>query len=271
MTAVIIICVVLLLLFFLLASSVKMEFEYDQGVFVKIKYLFITVLMLPKTERQKRKEAKEEKKQKIKEEKRQKREKRKLEKMQKKQAKKKRKTGAHIKTKEHSSKNKPVQSKKKTVQSKGKASPKPSHKENASKKEKIELSQTVQCVKQAKPYVKRIFKKIRIYDVFAEIIVGGEDAAKTAISYGIHCAAVYGFSEFLKNTVHFKEKKITVKADFDNPKTDYYIYAKIKLRLSTLLYCVIWGFSAVTKALNENPESSESAKSNTQDNHKRAA
>ena len=91
--------------------------------------------------------------------------------------------------------------------------------------------------------------------------MGGDDAAKTAIAYGVHCAAVYGLVSFLKNTVSFKEKKIDIKANFDLEKTDYYFYGKVKLRLSTLLYCAVWGFFAVKKAMSED----QSQKGNVKD------
>lgn len=106
--------------------------------------------------------------------------------------------------------------------------------------------------------MKRLFKKIRFDDVFLEITVGGDDAAKAAISYGVHCSAVYGLVEFLKDTVHFNAKQIKIHADFDMEKSDYYAYCKIKLRLSTLLFCAIWGFFAVMKVMKAGEEKAPS-------------
>lgn len=132
--------------------------------------------------------------------------------------------------------------------------------EGEDEKPKADLNLIVSCINAAKPFVKRVFKRIRIYDVFAEIVVGGSDAAKTAISYGIHCAAVYGAVRFLKNTVNFKAKKIDIKADFDLEKTDYYFYCKLKLRLSTLLYCLLWGTAAVQRAMKGDTEKGRAEK-----------
>ncbi|MDE7280501.1 MAG: DUF2953 domain-containing protein [Ruminiclostridium sp.] len=134
-------------------------------------------------------------------------------------------------------------------------------------KEKLkpDLDMIIDCVNAAKPHIKKLFKKIRIYDVFAEIVVGGDDAAKTALSYGTHCAAINGFIAFLKNNVSFKAIKIDIKADFDLEKSDYYVYGKVKLRLCTLLSCLIWGYSAVQGAMNgdrpkEREQSNKAAK-----------
>ncbi|MDE6725645.1 MAG: hypothetical protein K2J79_08565, partial [Ruminiclostridium sp.] len=72
---------------------------------------------------------------------------------------------------------------------------------------------------------------------------------------------VNGFIAFLKNNVSFKAKKIDIKADFDLEKTDYYIYGKVKLRLSTLLSCLIWGYSAVQGAMNDDQPKGQAPKS----------
>lgn len=265
MTAIIIIsavALIILLVVLLLTAFVKIELEYDSEPFVKVKYLFFSRIVMPETKKSIRRKKRKEKKEKKKQEKREKQRRKQL-------------RGQHLKSNKvkpsSEKKTQPVQ-KAGTVQkaqqteegaetkntdfentSDKNKNVKLLDKENAKKnKPKPDLDMILSCVRAAKPYAKKLFKKIRIYDVFAEIVVGGDDAAKTALSYGVHCAAVNGFIAFLKNNVSFKAKKIDIKADFDLEKTDYYIYGKIKLRLSTLLSCLIWGYSAVQGAMNGN-------------------
>ncbi len=103
----------------------------------------------------------------------------------------------------------------------------------------------------AKPHIKRLFKKIRVTGVYADITVGGSDAAKTAISYGVHCAAVDGLAAFLDGMITFKAEEINIRADFELEKSVYYAKATVKLRLSTLLHSGLWGAAAVYGELKE--------------------
>lgn len=276
MTAIIIISAVvfvILLVVFLLASFIRVELEYDNEPFVKVKYLCFSRIIMPETKksirRKKRKEKKEKKKQEKLLKKREKQRKKRLrgQHLNKSSAVKKAssgRTGSQPSPKTDSaqksqqvatgtgSKNADSESssdKREKMKFPDKANTKKSDEEK-DEKPKPDLSMIISCIRAAKPYVRRFFRKIRIYDAFAEIVVGGGDAAKAAISYGIHCAAVNGFVAFLKNTVNLKIKKIDIKADFDLEKTDYYVYCKIKLRLSTFLRCIIWGYFAVQKAMN---------------------
>lgn len=258
MPAIIFICVLIFFIVFLLASFVKIELEYDADFFVKVKYLCFTLFMTPKSKRMLKKEKKKEEK-----------ERKKRERL----LRKKREKGQHLKGKKPeqpknsgdktaipekcSDKEQSVKIQQLSDKNQNSSDSKKNKPQNSDEKDKLKPKPkpkpetVIGCIKAAKPHVKRLFKKIRFYDIFSEIVVGGDDAAKTAIAYGVHCAAVYGLVCFLKNTVSFKEKKIDIKANFDLEKTDYYFYGKVKLRLSTLLYCAVWGFLAVKKAMSE--------------------
>lgn len=270
MPAIIFICVLIFFIVYFLASFVKIELEYDADFFVKVKYLCFTLFMTPKSKRMLKKEKKKEEKE---------RKKRERLLIKREKLRKKREKGQHLKgkkpeqpknsgnktaipekcsDKEQSVKIQKLSDKSQNSSGGKKKEPQKSHEKD---KPKPKPETIIGCIKAAKPYVKRLFKKIRFYDIFSEIVVGGDDAAKTAIAYGVHCAAVYGLVIFLKNTVSFKEKKIDIKANFDLEKTDYYFYGKVKLRLSTLLYCAVWGFFAVKKAMSED----QSQKGNVKD------
>lgn len=284
MTAIIIISAIILFFMFLLASFIKVELEYDAEFFVKVKYLCFTLFMMPKSKRKLKKEKKKEEKERKKQE----------------RLRKKRHKGQHLKTAEKKKPSKVSCNAGRSVfpEEQSKRSEKSKNSKNADfenrslKRENVKVQKTangkkerdektdktkpslemiLDCVKAAKPYVKRLFKKIRFDDVFVEIVVGGDDAAKTAVSYGVHCAAAHGLVCFLKNTVSFKAKKIDIKANFDLEKTDYYAYGKIKLRLSTLLFCAIWGFFAVYKAMKSNDTLNKTNGNNSKDTIKKAA
>ena len=280
--AVIIISVIaflILLVIFLLTAYVKLELEYDSEPFVKVKYLIFSRILMPETKQSIRRKKRKEKKEKKNREKAEKKRRKDL-------------RGQHLNSEKKSGKNPQKQAAKNSdnIKSAQKAAP-PQKAQQVPKgdgaknvgaktaadksknvnisdkaipkkgKPKPDLDMIINCVNAAKPHVKKLFKKIRIYDVFAEIVVGGDDAAKTALSYGTHCAAINGFIAFLKNNVSFTAKKIDIKADFELEKTDYYIYGKVKVRLSTLLSCLIWGYFAVQKATDsDTPKQKQSNK-----------
>lgn len=133
--------------------------------------------------------------------------------------------------------------------------------EQEKSKLKFSLDLIKRIIGRASPHVKRIFKKIRLSNVVVDITAGGDDAAKAAISYGVHCSAVYGLAAFLDNAISFNAESISIRADFDLPETRYCVKGTIKLRLSTLLHSGIWGFFAVLSELRRDsgapPEKNE--------------
>ena len=263
--AVLLLCIVLII-----TTSVTAKIKYDGEAEIKIKYLFFTIVRSPESSSQIRKKKRKKKK----EEKKRLKELKKREKLRRKN-----RRAAHLKTnkKVPPSKVDPdgditFSSEKSSSQNEGenaqkvKAQVKSSEnirgsKAKANKKAKVDFQTAMRIFNSAKPHIKKLFKKIRLTDVLVDIMVGGDDAAKTAISYGVHCSAIYGLIEFLKRNITFKSERITIKADFDLPKTDYYASATLKLRLSTLLGCLLWGFLAVTKEINNaNPQADKQHK-----------
>ncbi len=237
MTALIVIAAVALVLFILLASSLTVDFEYDESFSFKVKYLFFTIIMNPNSPRRiKKKEKKEAKKKK-------------------KALKKSALSKLPADNEEEDSSDDPHSEKtaetsvpkdKKQNKDKDKDKKKDDKKpKDKHKKKKLNLDLILSIIKKASPHVKRIFKKIRFYNIVVDITVGGDDAAKVAISYGAHCSAVYSIVAFLQNTVTFKVKKIDVKGNFNLEKSRYYARGTVKLRLSTLLHSAIWGACAV--------------------------
>lgn len=216
MTALIIIGCVALLIFALLACSVSAEIEYDKEFRYKVKYMFFTIAKAPLSpkELERKKRAKEKKKRK-----------------------------AEKKAAKNSS-----APKKASPEKSGKNSPKAEEKQaerSAEKKAKLSLELIVRVLKKASPHIKRLFKKIRLNDVYLDITVGGEDAAKTAINYGAHCAAIHSVLCLLENLITVQTDAINIRADFDAERSVYSARCKVKMRVSTALRSAIRGFFAV--------------------------
>lgn len=255
MTALIIIASIALLFFILLSSSITAELEYDKIFKFKIKYLFFTIAKDPLSPKEQKKKARKAEKRKRKEE----RKKRKAEK----NALSAQKNKFDEKA-ENSTENKPKAQN--HADSFGDKENKPKNNKTSSpKKEKKKSGVTpdliMRILGKAKPHIKRLFKKIRIGNVYVDIVVGGDDAAKTAISYGAHCAAVDGLVGFLDSMISFKAEKIGIRADFELEKTEYYARGTLKLRMSTLLHSGIWGALAIKNELESITAATEKASS----------
>lgn len=244
MTALIVIGAILLVLFILLASSITAELEFDGTFRYKIKYLFFTFIVNPESPRRKRKREKKEQKKKKKEAAKAAKEAKKAAKQKKTPSPKKAETAAV----------KPQQEEIKTEKAEEiPAEKKSGKKEEKAKKPKMKFSLDLiqRIIGRASPHVKRIFKKIRFYNVVIFVTAGGKDAAKVAMSYGYHCWAVYSITKLLSETITFKAKDVDVRADFDLEKNEYYFYGVVKMRVSTLLHSAIWGFFAVLSEIRK--------------------
>ena len=224
MTALIVIGAIALFIFILLASSIRVDLEYDTVFKFRVKYLFFTFVKNPLSPKELQKKKKKELRKKKKQEK---------------------KKDVHPdKTDTQAKKAKAVQPE---TDKKGQ-SKEASHK-NPKMKFSLDLIQRI--IGRASPHVKRIFKKIRLSNVLIDITAGGDDAAKIAISYGVYCSIVHSLATILDNLISFKADKISVKADFDLPKTDCRLRGTLKFRVSTLLHSGIWGFFAVLSEIRK--------------------
>lgn len=210
-----------IVLFFLIIlwQSVTVIFDYENKLSLKVKFMFFTLFTTDPKPKKKKKPKKE------------------------KQPKKKKNTDkkpteASVQAKTDSIDEKTAEKPEKNDE---KNSPEPV--EKAKKKFKFtldDLDMIMDYVKSASPPIKRLFKKIRWYDVYVDWVVASDDAAKTALNYGRICAVLYPFFKWLTTyfTAHVKE--INIEPDFSKEKSDIFAYFVIKLRLSTALTCGIW-------------------------------
>lgn len=104
----------------------------------------------------------------------------------------------------------------------------------------FDLEMIMDFVRSASPPVKRLFKKIRVQNLYIDYVVGTDDAAKTAIKYGTVCAALYPLIEWLTTYFSVQAREVNIEADFSRDKDDAFAYCEVKLRVGTALGCALW-------------------------------
>lgn len=125
----------------------------------------------------------------------------------------------------------------------------------------FDLEMIVDYVKSASPPIKRLFKKIKLRNLYIDWVVGSDDAAKTAIKYGAACAAIYPLMEWLTTYFDVVPKEVNIKADFSAEKDDIFAYCNISLRISTALGCCLWLIFRMAKTyLKYNSKNSKTSK-----------
>lgn len=237
---------IVLLIAILLALSATVVIDIEKGISVEIKYFLFKIFVFPESEKKKKRREKKEKKKAA-------RERKKQEKLKKKQDKLRKKAAKKNKAKKKSKETPPSVSEDKVAKpdSTAEKAEKSEEKPNSDKKQgedkaedkpkaKIDFATIKGMIDSASPPVKRLLKKIRVNDVYIDIVVGGEDSAKVALAYGSMYAVICPVIEWLKSVITFKVEELNIEADFEKEKTDYFVHAKAKLRISTALSCGIW-------------------------------
>lgn len=218
---------ILLLLIFLFTRHITVTAVYDKNPEITVKYLFITLFRLPqkpkRKKKRKRKKEKELKAEPIKEVSGEEKSKEESEAAE-----------AETDTKEEATSEESAPPKDSKTAAKG-AKPK-----SAFSLKDIDLEMIKDFVESASPPIKRLFKKIKVRDLYIDYVVGSDDAAKTAIKYGSLCAVVYSALKWLTLYFDVKAKEVNIEADFKAPKDDIFVYTKVKMRISTALGCVLW-------------------------------
>ncbi len=127
----------------------------------------------------------------------------------------------------------------------------------------FDLEMIMDFVRSASPPVKRLFKKIRVRNLYIDYVVGTDDAAKTAIKYGTICAALYPLIEWLTTYFSVQAQEVNIEADFSREKDDAFAYCEVKLRVGTALGCALWLGVRVLKTYmkyNKDPQQKKPAK-----------
>jgi hypothetical protein len=91
----------------------------------------------------------------------------------------------------------------------------------------------------AKSPVKRLIQKLRVERLQINCVIGGDNAAKTALTYGFQSAAISAFLAWANEIVTLKTKEVNVSADFAKNKTDLQFKCRVKLRVWAAVVCLI--------------------------------
>ena len=95
--------------------------------------------------------------------------------------------------------------------------------------------------------LRRIFTHIYIENLMIDFIIAGEDACRTAVSYGTVSAAVYNVIAVISTIFQTKVKSVDIACDFDRKKPVYDASANITSRPSTLIAAVFGIFVGFAK------------------------
>lgn len=194
---------VVVVIMILLMTSVKVRFEYSDGLRLRINWLFITLVQIPAgTRKQKRRNKKAEK-----------------------AAESVAETEASDTEKlSEEAAEKSAESSAKSTESAGAAKKKESAPEKpAKKKSRVGLSDIWEIVKLvwdslSKP-LKRLLKATRIYSFRLRVVCGGDDAAKAALNYGRISAAAGVARAFLEGNFTVVNPDFDISVDFMSEET----------------------------------------------------
>ncbi len=76
----------------------------------------------------------------------------------------------------------------------------------------------------------RYLKKVKVYNTEFSLTVAGEDAALTAVKYGLACSVIYPTLTLLSSTVNFNPKQIDVNSDFTSNNFFVGIYTDLSVK-----------------------------------------
>ncbi len=112
------------------------------------------------------------------------------------------------------------------------------------------VTEVMALVSELFSHIKKLLKFIYICNVKLDVTVGTEDAAKTALDYGIICNAVYPVTAYLDSMAHIDFKEINLKTDFEGQKCRFAFKGKVKIQIFYLLICAFRIFTTLKKFIN---------------------
>ncbi len=108
--------------------------------------------------------------------------------------------------------------------------------------------------------LKLLFSRFKIEKIRIDTVCAGEDAADTAMKYGILCSALYGVSGYLKSLDRFSKTKtdVDVICDFTKNKSEFNfeLAASIKVIWATthLLKIIFSSMNTITEVINSDKQ-----------------
>lgn len=117
------------------------------------------------------------------------------------------------------------------------------------------FGKTIDIVKFLIKQLGNLIKRVKVKKLNIEYICAGDDAANTAVNYGLLCAFVYPFVTYIKETTNSKNSQLSVNlnCDFDLNEPYFEFYFQVKLRVIYALIVFLKTISYITKEnKNEN-------------------
>jgi len=105
----------------------------------------------------------------------------------------------------------------------------------------------------AKPAMRKLVGKTRVTNLQLNCIIGGDDAAKIALTYGFQSAAISGGLAWLNEVLTLKVKKVNVTADFAKPETELTMKCRVKIRAGAALMCLLQYIINTAKSQSKQP------------------
>lgn len=108
--------------------------------------------------------------------------------------------------------------------------------------------------------LKLLFSRFKIDIIRIDAVCAGDDAADTAMKYGIICSALYGLSGYLKTLDRLSRSKIDVNVacDFlkDKSEFEFELAASIKVHWATrhLLKIIFSSMNTITEVINSDKQ-----------------
>lgn len=137
----------------------------------------------------------------------------------------------------------------------------------------VDLKMVKELLKSAKRPIRYLFSRIYITRVMIHLIVGGDDAARAALSYGAQSTLVHNLCAFLDKFCRLYVDDITVDVDFEHKRNDLAFRFRIRLNLWTMVICVLWFVRNIYagKSAKHADKTEKTAKSGKTGKAKRAA
>lgn len=111
---------------------------------------------------------------------------------------------------------------------------------------------------------KKLFAHLTVKKFDLLVVVGGEDAAETALQYGKLCGAVYPAVSMLLSACKCRRYGVTIVPDFDARETQAVFSARVKIRVIFLLWYgigALWAF--VRRLVRENTQLQQARETST--------
>ncbi len=113
------------------------------------------------------------------------------------------------------------------------------------------IKEIMAVVDEVLSHIKWLLRFATVNKVRLNVTVGTDDAAKTAIEYGLVCNGIYPVTAFLDSVAHIGFKEINIRADFEGGKSDFDFKAVVKMQIFYILVSAFKIYKTLKKFVTE--------------------